>query len=403
MRITLTTLFCCFCLFCFSQDFKQPAPTASAKRLKAASIRADLEKASLVNKVEFENIGPAVMSGRVVDLAVNPKNPTEFYVAYASGGLWKTKNNGVSFIPIFDNEDVLTTGAVAVNWSSGTIWLGTGEVNSSRSSYAGTGIYKSTDDGETWTHLGLAESHHIGRIVLHPDDPNTAWVAVLGHLYSPNKDRGVYKTIDGGKTWNQTLFENENAGAIDLVMHPDNPNELYAAIWERQRRAWNFWEAGSGTGIHKSIDGGLTWTRISTPKSGFPTGENIGRIGLDIYSKNGNTILFAVVDNQNRRPEEEKEDTDELTKADLRKISVQDFLKLEDDQLEAFLRDNGFPKKHTAKSVKLQIEDGEIEPMTLVEYLEDANSLLFDTPVVGLEVYRSDDSGKKWTKTHDGF
>ncbi|MEM6724040.1 MAG: glycosyl hydrolase, partial [Bacteroidota bacterium] len=365
MRITLTTLFCSFFFICFSQDFKHPSSTASAKRLKAASIRADLEKASLVNKVEFESIGPAVMSGRVVDLAVNPENANEFYVAYASGGLWKTENNGVSFFPIFDNQDVLTTGAVAVDWENGTIWLGTGEVNSSRSSYAGTGMYKSTDDGKTWTHLGLGESHHIGRIVLHPSDPNIAWVAVLGHLYSPNKDRGVYKTIDGGKSWNLTLFENENAGAIDLVIHPDNPNELYAAIWERQRRAWNFWEAGSGTGIHKSIDGGVTWSRLSTPKSGFPTGENTGRIGLDIFSRNGKTILFAVVDNQNRRPEEEKEESNDLTKDDLRNISVADFLALEDDRLEDFLRNNGFPKKHDAESVKKQVEEEAITPVTL--------------------------------------
>jgi photosystem II stability/assembly factor-like uncharacterized protein len=165
------------------------------------------------------------MSGRVVDMAVNPEDPTNFYVAYATGGLWHTINNGQSFTSVFDSEAILTIGAIAVNWKSNIIWIGTGEVNGSRSSYAGIGIYKSSNGGKSWDYLGLPESHHIGKIVINEAEPNTAWVAALGHLYSPNKERGVYKTTDGGKTWNQTLYVDANTGAVDLDIDSKNPSD----------------------------------------------------------------------------------------------------------------------------------------------------------------------------------
>jgi photosystem II stability/assembly factor-like uncharacterized protein len=149
------------------------------------------------------------MSGRVVDIEANPDDPTEFYVAYATGGLWHTTNNGQSFTPIMDSLDVLFIGDIAVNWKKRMIWVGTGEVNSSRSSYAGIGLFKTADNGKIWEYIGLPESHHIGKIQLHPTDDNTAWVAALGHLYSANRERGVYKTTDGGKSWKQTLFIDE--------------------------------------------------------------------------------------------------------------------------------------------------------------------------------------------------
>jgi len=165
--------------------------------------RKKMQEASLVKNLKFRNVGPTIMSGRIVDIDANPENPTEFYAAYASGGLWYTVNNGQSFSPIFDNEAVMTIGDIAVDWKTHTIWIGTGENNSSRSSYSGVGMYKSTNNGKTWEYLGLPESHHVGRIALHPTDPNIAWVAVLGHLYSPNKERGMYKTTDGEKLGNK--------------------------------------------------------------------------------------------------------------------------------------------------------------------------------------------------------
>jgi len=236
-------LFFCLLLISFSafaQKNTIPAYTKAENRLKTFQKRTKLKEKSLVSQVQFRNVGPTVMSGRVVDIAVNPEDPTIFYVAYASGGLWKTEDNGISFFPIFDNEVSMTIGDIAVDWKNKTIWVGTGENNSSRSSYAGTGVYKSQDEGKTWQHLGLAETQHTGRIILHPTNPNTVWVATLGHLYSKNEERGLYKTTDGGKTWKKTLFINDNTGIIDLTIDTQNPDILYAAAWERSRRAWNF-------------------------------------------------------------------------------------------------------------------------------------------------------------------
>src|SRR5215212_6838119 len=241
--------------FTNAQVKQGPAPD----RLKTRQQRQALESRSVLNTIAFRNIGPSVMSGRVVDVEANPADPTEFYVAYATGGLWHTTNNGQSFIPVFDSADVLFIGDIAVNWQTRTIWVGTGEVNSSRSSYAGIGIYKSRDNGKHWEYLGLPESHHIGKIQLHPTDNNIAWVAALGHLYSPNKERGVYKTMDGGKTWKQTLYVNDSTGAVDMDINPNNPNELYAAMWTRSRFAWRFSESGESSGIYKSVDGGENW------------------------------------------------------------------------------------------------------------------------------------------------
>jgi len=382
--------------YLFAQQ-AQPAATPADARLASFAQRQALAANSIANGIQFDNIGPTVFSGRITDFDINPKDPTHFYVSYASGGLWKSTSNGSSFEPLFDEEAVMTIGDIAVNWDKDIIWVGTGEVNSSRSSYAGVGMYKSTDGGKTWQHKGLSDSHHIGRIVLHPTDANTAWVAVLGHLYSPNKERGVFKTTDGGDTWTKVLYANANAGAIDLIMDSQNPDILYAATWERTRRAWNFTEAGAGSGIHKSTDGGQTWSKVSGGESGFPGGNGIGRIGLSASKSGGKNYLYAVVDNYNRRPKEAKASKG-LTKDDLRSISKADFLALGEEKIGKYLKANRFPKKYTAQSIISQVKNDEIKPIALVEFVEDANSLLFDTPVVGAEVYRSMDEGATWQK-----
>ncbi|MBC7903513.1 MAG: glycosyl hydrolase, partial [Gemmatimonadaceae bacterium] len=241
----------------------QVTPIINDQPGKDREKRREWESKSLLKDVKFRNVGPTIMSGRVSDIDANPEDPTEFYVAYATGGLWHTVNNGISFTPIFDSVENLFMGDIAVDWKTRTIWVGTGEVNSSRSTYAGTGVYKSNDNGKNWTWTGLPESHHIGKILLHPKDPNTAWVAVLGHLYSFNKERGVYKTTDGGKTWSQTLISDDKTGAIDIDIDPINPNVLYAATWYRTRTAWNFEEGGKTSGLYKSTDGGSTWTILN--------------------------------------------------------------------------------------------------------------------------------------------
>ncbi len=401
MKKLLFLLLCACALPALAQS-GQPPFTPADERMAGYEKRKQLASDHLLSAIEFRNVGPTVFSGRVVDLDVSPDDPSHFYVAYASGGLWKTVNNGRTFEPLFDNEMVITVGDIAVDWDRNTIWLGSGEVNSSRSSYAGAGMYRSNDGGKTWQHLGLEESHHIGRVILDPNDPNTVLVAVLGHLYSPNPERGVYKTTDGGKTWRQVLFVNDDAGAVDLIRDPGNPRVLYAATWHRERRAWNFVEAGQGSAIYRSNDNGETWQRLTTDGSGFPTGEGVGRIGLDAVRQNGRTILYAALDNYDRRPKEPEEE-DQLTKDRLRSISREDFLKLDKYLITDYLRSNGFPREYSADKVIGMIRKEEIKPQALVEYVEDANSLLFDTPVIGLEVYRSDDGGKSWKKTHDKY
>jgi len=383
--------------------FSQTSPTPAPARLEGQNRRQILQENSLVANVPFRSIGPSIQSGRVDDLDVSPTDPTHFYVAYASGGLWKTENNGQSFTPVFDDEMVMTIGDIAVDWKRNVVWVGTGEVNSSRSSYAGAGMFRSNDGGKTWQHRGLEETQHIGRVVLHPTDTSKLWVAALGHLYSPNAERGVFKTTDGGLTWRKVLFVDENSGAVDLVVDPQNPNTLYAAIWHRERRAWNLVESGLGSGIYKSTDGGENWTKVSTQTSGFPDGEGTGRIGLSFGVKVGKSIVYAVVDNQNRRPKTATEPSKELKKDDFRAMTVEAFLKLDKTKLKTYLQDNDFPEKYTADKVFEMVRNGEIKPNALAEYLDDANSLLFDTPVVGAEVYVSKDDGKTWSKTHDGF
>jgi photosystem II stability/assembly factor-like uncharacterized protein len=376
----------------------QVKPTPAAERLKKMDQRAALEKRSVLQAIPFRNIGPTVMSGRVADLEANPADPTEFYVAYASGGLWHTTNNGLSFRPIFDSADVITIGDIAVNWQTGTIWVGTGEVNSSRSSYAGIGVYKSKDKGKTWQYVGLPESHHIGKIQLHPTDDNTAWVAVLGHLYSPNKERGVYKTTDGGNTWKQTLFVDENTGAVEMDINPQNPNELYAAVWYRTRRAWNFEESGASSGIYKSTDGGNTWTQLNRAGSGFPNGANVGRIGLAVYPKNP-AIVYAILDNQEARPDTAKRDTTTYRLDELKLLSIEEFAKLNDRRLDTFLKRNRLTPRYSAAMIKEMVAKNQLKPTSLYDYLY-VNTGFEGTPI-GAEVYRSDDAGRTWKKTHD--
>lgn len=374
-------------------------PTSAAERMQMMEQRSKLKKQSVLNEVKFRSVGPAIMSGRVVDIDANPEDPTEFYVAYATGGLWHTTSNGQSFTPVMDSLDMLFIGDIAVNWKTKTIWVGTGEVNSSRSTYAGIGVYKSNNNGKTWEYLGLPESHHIGKIQLHPTNPDIAWIAVLGHLYSANKERGVYKTIDGGKNWKQILYVDENTGCVDLDINPINPNEVYAGMWYRVRRAWKFEESGKTSGIYKSNDGGETWKLVSGSGSGFMTGNKIGRIGLAVYPKNPN-IIYAVVDNNASKPDTSKKEDTTYKKEELKSLSKEQFQQLDDKKLNSFLSSNRFPAKYTAVSVKEMIANDKIKTTVLWDYLDNDDGFQ-NTGIAGCETYRSDDGGQTWKKTHD--
>ena len=256
--------------------------------------------AQLVDSVRFREIGPTRQGGRYVDYAVVEANPRIFYAATATGGLWKTVNHGITFTSIFDDQPDFAIGAVALAQSRpDVIYVGTGEANNSRSTYGGNGMYKSVDAGRTWTKAGLPNAGRIGRIVVHPKNPDIVLVAASGQLYSENPDRGVYRSTDGGKTWTRTLHHQVDGraiGAIDIAMDPSNADTLYAATYDKVRRPWTFGEGGPGSAIFKSTDGGRTWQLLTT---GLPTGM-IGRIGLSVARSDPKTV-YAVIENANAR------------------------------------------------------------------------------------------------------
>lgn len=231
------------------------------------------------------------MGGRVSDFAVAEKDLYTIYVGLGTGGVFKTKNNGTTWQPIFEKQSVASVGAVAVSQTNPkTVWVGTGEANSRNSSSWGNGIYKSADEGETWKNMGLSETHDIARVAIDPKNDDVVYVAALGHLWGPNKERGVYKTSDGGKSWSPVLLVDERTGAIDVVIDPSNSSTVYAALWARQRSPYSFVSGGSTGGIFKSTDAGKTWKKLT---DGLPA--ETSRIGLDICRKNPK-VLYAVVE-----------------------------------------------------------------------------------------------------------
>jgi photosystem II stability/assembly factor-like uncharacterized protein len=228
------------------------------------------------------------MGGRIDDIAGVDTNPYIYYVGFATGGVWKTVNNGTTFQPIFDTYSTASIGDIAIAPSNPDIvWVGTGEANNRQSSSFGDGIYKSTDAGKTFAKMGLENSQSIARIVIDPKDPNIVYVAVLGHLFGPNKERGVYKTTDGGKTWSNVKFIDEDTGFTDIVMDASDNKTLYAASYQRRRTSWGFNGGGPGSGIWKTTDAGKTWTRLQG--NGLPEGL-LGRIGIDVSRSNPNVI-----------------------------------------------------------------------------------------------------------------
>jgi photosystem II stability/assembly factor-like uncharacterized protein len=268
-------------------------------RMKAWDRFVSMRAASPFKDLKWQHLGPTNISGRVVDVAVaNRKAKTRaIYVATASGGLWKTENEGTTFEPIFEQAASVQGGDVEVAPSNpDIIWFGTGEANLFRSSNAGVGVFKSTDAGKTWQHTGLPLTHTIARIVIHPTNPDIVYVAAGGHEWTDNEDRGVYRTADGGKTWDKVLYVDAKTGANDLAMDPADPNVLYATMWQRARAKWNDPRtlAGyTGTGIHKTTDGGRTWMPIN---EGLPAPDKRGRIGIDIARSNP-SVVYAFVDN----------------------------------------------------------------------------------------------------------
>ncbi|MGH9472156.1 MAG: hypothetical protein ACRD1M_05390 [Terriglobales bacterium] len=248
-----------------------------------------------VATLRFRAVGPAIMGGRVDDIAASALNPNVVYTGSATGGLWKSSDGGNAWVPVFDHESNLSVGAVAVAPSNPAIvWVGTGEANNRQSSSWGDGVFKSMDGGRTWERMGLEDTQAIGRIAIDPVNPDVVYVAALGHLWGPNAQRGLFKTTDGGRTWKKALFISENTGVSDVRVNPRSPNIIYAAAYERRRTAWGFNGGGPEGGVYRSIDGGASWTKLG---GGLPDEGPIGRIGLAIYARNPQ-VVYALVESQ---------------------------------------------------------------------------------------------------------
>lgn len=246
---------------------------------------------SLLSGLKFRSVGPAFMSGRISDIAIHPLNENIWYVTVGSGGVWKTENAGTTWSAIFEKQSSYATGCVTLDPSNPEIvWVGTGENNGGRHIGFGDGIYRSEDGGKSWKNMGLASSEHISKIIVHPKNSNIVWVAAQGPLWSSGGDRGIYKTTDGGKSWNKVLETDEWTGATDLLIDPRNPNLLYAATWQRQRTVAAYMGGGPGSGIHRSKDGGKTWEKLT---NGIPS-SNLGKIGLAMSPQQPDVIYAAI-------------------------------------------------------------------------------------------------------------
>lgn len=310
----LSVLLLSLALIPFAEQAKKPAVLQSTNpelRLKGFEQYKAMQQASKFKDLKWQYLGPTNISGRVTDVAVvSPKGRNyTIYVAAASGGVWKTENEGTTWTPIFEHEATAAIGDIAIAPSNSQIvWVGTGEHNIFRSSQAGIGVYKSADGGKTWSHMGLADTNTIARIVVHPKNPDVVYVAAGGHEWTANPERGVFKTVDGGKTWNKVLFVNDQTGAYDLVMDPKDNDTLYAATWQRTRKKWNDprnFPDYTGSGIYKTTDAGKTWTPIN---AGLPEAKFRGRIGLDVCLTKPK-VLYALVDNYeiSRKPTSNEE------------------------------------------------------------------------------------------------
>ena len=276
---------------CYLQTMKTILCLLATLMASAPALSAQAVSPQTLAGLRARDIGPATMSGRVVDLAVVEANPSTFYVASATGGVWKTTNNGVTYTPVFEREATHSVGAIAVSQvDTNQVWVGTGERGNRQSNSWGDGVYQSTDGGKTWRNVGLQQSHHVGRIAIHPQDPNTVLVAAMGHLWGPNEERGLYKTTDGGGSWRRVLYVDTLTGVVDVAIDPSDPNTMYAASYQRMRKAYGFHGGGPGSALWKSTDGGETWNKLT---NGLPASDK-GRIGISIYRKDPRIVYVCV-------------------------------------------------------------------------------------------------------------
>jgi photosystem II stability/assembly factor-like uncharacterized protein len=378
-------------------------PTSAEVRLKGYQQRLAMEAASPYSQIRWRNVGPEIQGGRVIAFD-SPRNaPEKCFVAYATGGLWMTDDMGTEWQPLTDSLPGVAIGDFAVNKDGNTIWVGTGENNSQRTSYDGMGVFKSTNEGKTWTYTGLAETQRIGRILINPKNENTVYVAAIGGLYSTSPDRGVYKTTDGGKTWAHVLKIDDATGVVDMVMDPRNPDVLYAAAWDRERRAWNMKDGGPGTAIYKTIDGGKTWAKVM---NGIPANNSLGRIGIAIAPSKPDR-LYLYIDNQGG-----DEDTlyrDEYVRSGI--LTAHRFRLIKDPAvftaIDRKILDT-FAEQYLPKGTKMDdilqgIKDKKMTLDDVAAKMAERNKSIWEMPVAESEIYRTDDGGKNWAKVSRQF
>ncbi|HQW80255.1 MAG: glycosyl hydrolase [Rhodanobacteraceae bacterium] len=394
MRPALVLLLAAVPAIALSFESREP----NDPRWRAFAQHETLEQASLFHGLHWRPLGPTVQGGRVVDVESIPGQPYGFYVAYASGGVWKTTNNGVGFEPLSDALPTMITGDIAVDPNRPErLWIGSGEANSSRSSYGGMGVFRSDDGGKSFIHLGLTDVDRISRVLVHPTDGTHVCVAAIGSLYSQSGRRGVFCTRDDGTTWTQVLKGEGDTGVIDLAFDPTQPDTMYASTWERSRTAWNFVESGAGSGIWKSVDAGATWARLG---GGLPSGNLIGRIGLAVSASQPGT-LYASVDNWAELPADQQDLGDRpLSVRRLKRMSKDEFLAQDPEEIESFIRNNDLDTELDAKTLIAKVKADEVSVLDLLNALNDAEAALFNTDIHGLEIWRSDDAGGHWHKTH---
>ncbi len=362
----------------------------------AYAKRLQMESDSPFGGIAWRNIGPEKQSGRVMMINSPESKPNQIYLAFATGGLFRTEDEGQSWTSVWENQSSCGIGDFALSKDGQTIYLGTGEANNQRTSYAGTGMFKSTDAGKTWSFIGLPESQHIARVIIDPKDENTVWVAVMGHLYSENPERGLYKTSDGGKTWNLVLQKDEWTGCTDIQLNPKNGKVGLAAMYTRDRRAWNFLESGPGSGVHRTEDGGKTWQPISS----LPSGNNSGRVGL-AWARSNEKIVYAFVENPGKNEDWEDDDervpTGKLTIRRFARVDEAIFVEIDPATLKEFWTTYG-PKDSKVEDVVKAVKDKKMTMIEVRAQIEKRNPNAFDPGQNADEIYKSVDGGKTFAR-----
>jgi photosystem II stability/assembly factor-like uncharacterized protein len=370
-----------------------PSTMRDASYAKRLSMEAD----SPFGGFSWRNVGPESQSGRVLTIAAPENKPNQIYVSFATGGLFRTEDEGQSWTSLWDNQSSFGIGDFALSKDGQTIWVGTGEANNQRTSYSGTGVFKSTDAGKTWNFMGLPESHHIAKVLIDPKDENTIWVSVMGHLYSQNPERGLYKTTDGGKTWNLVLFKDDWTGCTDVQLNPKNSKVAIAAMYTRDRKAWNFLESGPGSGVHRTEDGGKTWQLVNT----LPSGENCGRVGL-AWARSNEKIVYAFVENPGKNGDWESEDervaSDRLTLRRFASLDAEVFADIDNAMLKTFWTTYG-PQDSKLEDIMKAVKDKKMTMAEVRALIEKRNPNAFDPGQNNDELYKSTDGGKTFARS----